>query len=140
MAKKIIEENDPASPEATQDELEKSRNVMTKVISEGVNPPLVDDVVEGTVIGIEKTGVYIDIPPFGTGIIYGREYINARDIIKKINIGDSVAGKVVGMSNKDGYIEISLKEARQALIWSEADDAIRDKKIFDLTSTEIIRN
>jgi ribosomal protein S1 len=50
----------------------------------------VDDVVEGKVIGIEKSGVYIDIPPFGTGIIYGREYINARDIIKKINVGDSV--------------------------------------------------
>jgi small subunit ribosomal protein S1 len=59
--------------------------------------------------------------------------MSARDIIKRINIGDSVAGKVVSVSNKDGYIEISLKEARQALIWSEAEDAIRDKKIYELT-------
>ena len=114
----------------------KKEGLMDKMLNSSANPPSIDDVIEGKVIGIEKSGVYIDIPPFGTGIIYGREYINARDIIKKINVGDSVAGKVVSLSNKDGYIEISLKEARQALIWSEAEDAIRDKKIFELPIQE----
>ena len=114
----------------------KKLSLMDKILENTGNPPSMDDVVEGTVIGIEKGAVYIDIPPFGTGIIYGREYINARDIIKKINIGDSVAGKVVSISNKDGYIEISLKEARQALIWSEAEDAIRDKKVYELAVAE----
>ena len=69
-----------------------------------------DDIVEGKVLAIDKLAVYIDIPPFGTGIIFGREYINARDIIKKINVGDTVAGKVVSVTNENGYIEISLKE------------------------------
>lgn len=114
----------------------KKVSLMDKIFDQTSNPPSIDDVIEGKVIGIEKAAVYIDMPPFGTGIIYGREYINARDIIKKINIGDSVAGKVVSLSNKDGYIEISLKEARQALIWSEAEEAIRDKKIFELTVQE----
>lgn len=114
----------------------KKESVMDKVLNASASPPSVDDVVEGTVIGVEKARVYIDVPPFGTGVIFGREYLNARDIIKKINVGDTVAGKVVSLSNKDGYIEISLKEARQALIWSEAEDAIRDKKIFELVVTE----
>jgi small subunit ribosomal protein S1 len=114
----------------------KKEGLMDKFLNDSQTPPSIDDVIEGTVLGIEKSAVYIDIPPFGTGIIYGREYINARDIIKKINVGDSVAGKVVSLSNKDGYIEISLKEARQALIWSEAEDAIRDKKIFELPILE----
>jgi len=60
-----------------------------------VQLPIIDDVIEGVVIGIEKSAVYIDIPPFGTGIIYGREYINARDIIKKINVGDGVAARLL---------------------------------------------
>jgi small subunit ribosomal protein S1 len=107
-------------------------DVMTKFITESANPPQVDDIVEGKVIGIEKSTVYIDIPPFGTGIIFGKEYISARDIIKKINIGDTVAGKVTSVNNPDGYFEISLKEARQALIWSEAESAIRDKTVFEL--------
>jgi len=92
--------------------------------------------VEGPVISIDKGAVFIDLPPFGTGIIYGREFINARDIIKKINVADIVAGKVVGIGGKEGYIEISLKEARQALIWSEAEAAIRDKQTFELLITD----
>lgn len=96
------------------------------------NPPSIDDLVEGPVISIDKGAVFIDLPPFGTGIIYGREFQNARDIIKKINVGDIVAGKVIDIGGKEGYIEISLKEARQALTWSEAEDAIREKRIFEL--------
>ncbi|MFZ2484745.1 MAG: S1 RNA-binding domain-containing protein [Minisyncoccia bacterium] len=100
------------------------------------NPPSIDDLIEGPVISIDKGAVFIDLPPFGTGIIYGREFQNARDIIKKINVGDTVAGKVVGIGGKEGYIEISLKEARQALIWSEAEVAIREKRIFELPITD----
>ena len=122
--------------DSSEEEIVKKAGVMDKILDSSQNPPSVDDVIEGKVLGIEKSAVYIDIPPFGTGIIYGREYINARDIIKKINVGDSVAGKVISLSNKDGYIEISLKEARQALIWSEAEEAIRDKKIFELPVQE----
>lgn len=99
-------------------------------------PPQVEDLVEGPVISIDKGAVYIDLPPFGTGIIYGREFINARDIIKRISIGDTVAGKVVGIGGKEGYIEISLKEARQAIIWNEAEEAIREKKVFELPITD----
>lgn len=106
--------------------------LMGKFFAESMTPPSVGDVIEGTVIGLDKSAVYVDLPPFGTGIIFGREYINARDIIKKINPGDAIAGKVVSLDNKNGYIEISLKEARQAIIWSEAEEAIKNKNVYEL--------
>ncbi|MFA6515016.1 MAG: S1 RNA-binding domain-containing protein [Candidatus Paceibacterota bacterium] len=99
-------------------------------------PPQVDVLIEGPVISIQKSSVYIDLTPFGTGIIYGREFINAKDIIKKINIGDVVKAKVVGTDNEEGYIELSLKEAKQALIWSEAEKAIKSKMTLELTIKE----
>ena len=111
-------------------------SIMGQVVTNTATPPSVEDVIEGPVISIDKGAVFIDLHPFGTGIIYGREFINARDIIKKINIGDTIAGKVVAMGGKEGYIEISLKEARQALIWSEAETAINEKRIFDLPITD----
>lgn len=114
----------------------KKDSLMGNLMSETPTPPSKDDLVEGKVIGIDKGAVYVDLPPFGTGIIYGREYLNARDIIKRISVGDTVAGKVVALDNEEGYIEISLKEARQALIWSEAEDAIRDKTVFELPVQE----
>ncbi len=109
---------------------------MSKFLDSSALPPQKEAIVEGTVLSIDKNSVYVDMPPWGTGVIFGREYVNARDLIKKINVGDKITGKVIGNDNKEGYIEISLKEAKQALIWSDAEEAIRDKKIYELAVTE----
>jgi small subunit ribosomal protein S1 len=111
-------------------------SLMGTLVAETATPPSLEDVIEGPVISVDKGAVYIDLHPFGTGIIFGKEFQNARDIIKKINIGDTVAGKVVGIGGKEGYIEISLKEARQALIWSEAEEAINGKRVYELAITD----
>lgn len=110
----------------------KKDSLMAKLIGNSANPPQVGDLVEGQVSAIEKAAVYIDLPPFGSGIIYGREYQNARDLVKKIQIGDKVTAKVVDAGNENGYIELSLREARQALIWNEAEIAIKEQKVFEL--------
>ena len=107
-----------------------------KILEKVDLPPQADELVEGSVILIQKSSVFIDLAPFGTGIIYGREFINAKDIIKKVNIGDIVKAKVVGVDNDEGYIELSLKEAKQALIWSEAEKAIKSKTTLELTIKE----
>ena len=91
-----------------------------------------EDIVEGTVVAIEKSALYVDLGIHGTGIIYGIEFMNARDVIKRINIGDIIKAKVILRENEDGYVELSLKEARQALIWSDAEAAIRDRRLLDL--------
>jgi len=115
---------------------EQKNTLMGRLVGVMKNPLMIGDLVEGPVIAIEKAQVYIDLTPFGTGIIYGREFMVARDVIKKINIGDVVAAKIVDMAHKEGYFELSLKEARQALIWNEADAAIKEKKVLDLPVKE----
>jgi small subunit ribosomal protein S1 len=94
--------------------------------------PMNDDVVEGPVIAIGRARVFVDLHPFGTGIIYGREYLSAREALKNTNVGDLITAKVVGIEKKEGYIELSLREARQALIWSEAEQAMQKKTPFEL--------
>ena len=98
--------------------------------------PVIGNVVEGTVSAIGRARVYVDLPPFGTGIIYGREFMNARDILRKVAIGDTIAAKVVEAENEDGYIELSLKEARQALIWADAEEAVKRGTVMSLTVKE----
>ncbi len=105
---------------------------LKELLDTSADAPQKDTLIEGPVISIEKSSVYINLAPFGTGIIYGREFINARDIIKKINIGDLVKAKIVETENEDGYIELSLKEAKQALIWSDAEKAIKNKTVLDI--------
>ena len=91
-----------------------------------------EDIIEGIIVAIEKSALYVDLGIAGTGIIYGIEFMNARDVIKRINIGDTISAKIVLRENKNGYVELSLKEARQALMWNDAEQAIKDKRIMDL--------
>ena len=115
---------------------EQQGTVMGKLIGTMKNPPMVGDLVEGPVISVDKAAVYVNLAPFGTGIIYGREFMTARDVIKKINVGDVIAAKIVDDAHPEGYFELSLKEARQALIWSEAEVAIKQHKALDLPVKE----
>lgn len=108
------------------------RRLMDEVLKGSPLPPEVGAIVEGTVIGKGKKTLYIDIPPFGTGIIFGKEYLNAKDIIKKVSIGDLVTAKVIETEGEDSYIELSLKEAKQAIIWGDAEKATKNKSQFDL--------
>lgn len=109
---------------------------MVKFIEQSPATPNIGDTVEGPVISIDKAAVYVDLAPYGTGIIYGREFTNARDIVRRINIGDKVAAKVVDVDNVEGYIELSLKEAKQAIIWNEAEEAIKNKTLIEVTVTD----
>ncbi|MBP6859955.1 MAG: S1 RNA-binding domain-containing protein [Candidatus Pacebacteria bacterium] len=96
-------------------------------------PPTAGDLVEGTIVALGRGRLYIDLPPFGTGLIYGREYLNAADVLRKANVGDTITAKVVDAAGRDGYIELSLKEARQAAIWGEAEQAIAAQTVYNLT-------
>ncbi|MDB5195195.1 MAG: binding protein small subunit ribosomal protein [Parcubacteria group bacterium] len=99
-------------------------------------PPRPGDLVEGTIIELVRGRLYVDLPPFGTGIIYGREYLNAADVLRKANPGDLITAKVVDPAGIEGYIELSLKEARQAAIWGEAEQAIAGQAVYNLTVEE----
>lgn len=99
-------------------------------------PPSAGDLVEGAIIAMNRGRVYIDLSPFGTGLIYGREYLNAADVLRKANQGDIISAKVVDPAGREGYIELSLKEARQAAIWGEAEAAILSQTPYSLIVEE----
>ncbi|HXK39372.1 MAG TPA: S1 RNA-binding domain-containing protein, partial [Candidatus Paceibacterota bacterium] len=122
--------------DSAEEVIEIPEGVMHTFAAQSQEPPLAGDITTGKVLALHKNSVFVDLHPFGTGIIYGREYANARDIIKNISIGDEVTGTIVDVNNEDGYVELSLKEARQALIWSEAEKAVKEKKQFDLIVKE----
>ena len=93
----------------------------------------VGDVVEGSVIAIDRSIVYIDLSPVGTGIIYGREFAVVKDILRKIKPQDTISAQVIDPETSDGYVDLSLKEARKAFVWNEAREAAESKRIYEVT-------
>lgn len=122
--------------EITPEEAARAKSPMNVLLDESPVPPKEGALVEGKVSAIGRARVYVELAPFGTGIIFGREFMNARDILRKVSVGDIIAAKVVDAGNEEGYIELSLKEARQALIWSDAEEAVKKQTIMSLPVKE----
>lgn len=133
----VTDKSSSVKPEVALNKVEsKSSSRMQDLLNDTPGLPQPDEVVEGTISAIGRAKIYIDLPPFGTGLIYGREFLNARDILRKVSIGDTIAAKVIDTDNEDGYIELSLREARQALIWSDAEKFVKTKQIMSLEVQE----
>ncbi|MBU1993070.1 S1 RNA-binding domain-containing protein [Patescibacteria group bacterium] len=81
--------------------------------------PRVGEIVEGSVIGVGRSSVYVDLGPVGTGIIYGQEFQEAKVILKNAKIGDKLMLKIVELENDDGYIELSATQAGRELNWDK---------------------
>jgi small subunit ribosomal protein S1 len=127
---------DRASISNTDEATTAVAGIMHTYVADSPEPPKEGDIVDGVVSAIGRARVYVEIAPFGTGLIYGREFMNARDILRKVSVGDAIAAKVVDVSNADSYIELSLKEARQALIWSDAEAAAKKQTVLSLMVKE----
>ena len=89
-----------------------------------VKPPKVGEIIEGKVIGKERQAMFLDLGNIGTGIIYGREFQEAKGELKNLKIGDSIFAKIVDLENETGYIELSVSQASNELIW----EGLKQKK------------
>ena len=136
MSATAVDEKVVIGAEEMEDTPVEKQGPMADLLNAAPERPKIDDVVEGPVVAVGRARVFVDLHPFGTGIIYGREYLSARETLKNVNIGDTITAKVVGDDNEEGYIELSLREARQALIWNEAETALQKKTVFELAITE----
>jgi small subunit ribosomal protein S1 len=82
-----------------------------------IKPPRIGDIVEGKVIGIGRSAVYVDLGVFGSGIIFGREFYEARSVLKGLKNGDTIFAKITDLENDEGYVELSLSQAANELNW-----------------------
>lgn len=77
----------------------------------------IGDLVEGTFIERGTKKAFFDLNHFGTGIVYGVEYLNAQDVLKTLTPGVKVLAKVLDSESDAGYVELSLTEADKQKSW-----------------------
>jgi len=87
--------------------------------NDALKPPKRGAIAEGKIIGMGKSSVFIDLGAWGTGIIYGKDFLEAKETLKKSKIGDKIIAKITELDNEDGYVELSLRGASQELAWKE---------------------
>jgi small subunit ribosomal protein S1 len=101
--------------------------------SNALKSPKIGEIIEGKMIGLKKGSVYVDLGAVGTGIIYGKEFYQSREILKDLKPGDTVFVKVTDFENDEGYIELSLSQAGQDLNWEKLKQAKENGDLVQVT-------
>ncbi|MBI5220927.1 MAG: 30S ribosomal protein S1 [Candidatus Liptonbacteria bacterium] len=86
-------------------------------------------VMEATFLKKTARTALFDLGRFGTGIVFGGEYLNARDTIRNLTAGDKVLAKVVAIDGEDGCIELSLSEAGRYRLWHQVQELMETGEI-----------
>jgi len=100
-----------------------------------IKPHRVGDVVEGKIIGIGRSAAYLDLGPQGTGVIYGREFLDEKSALKDATIGATVTAKIKDLDNEEGYVELSLREAGREMAWQKVKESMEKEENIMVTIT-----
>ena len=86
-----------------------------------IQPPRVGEVIEGEVVGTGRSAIYLSLGSFGTGIIYGKEFQEAKETLKGFKIGNKILAKIINLETEGGFVELSLREADEEIAWKKVE-------------------
>lgn len=92
--------------------------------------PKIGDEVSGKVIQIGHSVIYLDLKEQGAGIIYGKEFLNSKESLKKLEIGDTIHAKIIDFKNKDGYMELSVSDVQKKELWKDLKEKQKNNESF----------
>ena len=73
---------------------------LRKIKEEIICPPKIGEIVEGKIVASEPNALFLDLGFQGIGIIYGRAFYEAKDILKNLKIGDKLSAKITSWKMK----------------------------------------
>ncbi len=109
----------------------KSAESMQDLISKGVEIKVLKagDMVEGTLLSVGKNEVYVDLEGYGVGVVRGRELYDDEATLASLKPGDKIFVSVVDPENKDGIVELSLRQAGQERVWQTLKTKLEGKEV-----------
>ncbi len=87
-------------------------------------------VLEGEIINISLLSILVDLGPFGTGIIYPREFYDDPEKQRSLKPGHKVKVVILELENEEGLRELSLKRAQMKSAWQEVKEKYEKGEII----------
>ncbi|MDE5595185.1 MAG: S1 RNA-binding domain-containing protein, partial [Muribaculaceae bacterium] len=104
---------------------EKTREELTKTYDESLNTVKDKDVIEGTIIALNKREAVVNIGYKSDGIIPMSEFRYNPDV----KVGDVVEVFIENQEDKKGQLILSHKKARAARAWDRVNQALENDEI-----------
>ncbi len=86
------------------------------------------DMVDGTIISVTKNEVYLNLPGYGVGVVRGRELYDDQATLNSLKPGDTIEASVVETENREGNVELSLRQAGHERVWQKLRDFMESKE------------
>jgi len=94
----------------TMEDLLASEEESFKALSTG-------DAVEGSIVSINKNGIWLDLGRYGGGLVVGPEIKN-RSTVASLKVGDNITASVIETEFEDGNALLSLRKASKERTWT----------------------
>lgn len=115
----------------------KSSALMQSLLDkETFNIPKNGDVIEGKVIALKPSIIYLDLGNFKSGVILGSEIKKHPFEFRKVKLNDIITVKILSIDNEDGYVEVSLLKAGEEKAWQGLRDKMDKNEIIDALVTK----
>jgi small subunit ribosomal protein S1 len=114
-----------------------SAQTMAELLSSGAEIRVLKpgDIVEGTIISVTKNEVYLNLAGYGVGVVRGRELYDDQATLNSLKPGDVIEASVVETENREGNVELSLRQAGHERVWQKLRDLMESKEVI---STKIV--
>lgn len=126
------------APQVANAQIDESNNpkaqtaqTMQELITAGVDIKVLKpgDMVEGKLLSVGKNEVYVDLEGYGLGVVRGRELFDDQAILSNLNPGDKIFATVMEGENKEGVVELSLRQAGQERVWQTLREKMESKEV-----------
>jgi len=97
----------------------------------------VGDIVKGTILKVDPSGILVDIKYKADGLISPEELTEQAG--EQLKVGQVVDVMIVTLENKEGYVVLSKKQADYEVSWRLAADAFRAKKSLSGKVIQVVR-
>lgn len=102
---------------------------------ESIKQLTTSDVMEGKVISVRKNELWVDLGPYGVGLVPRREIGGMRTLKE----GDSVTASVVDPEIEEGYALLSLRKAAKDRGWDEISRILESGEAIEVTAYDANR-
>ncbi len=117
-----IEQKNPESEQSSKQVPEKKLDEYDKTFK----TYKIGDIIKGKVVSLSQTGALVDINYQTDG------FLNAEEISQtQINVGDTIEASIISLSNKEGYVELSVKKANAEKMWNKLYEAFSSKSLLE---------
>jgi len=102
-----------------------------------ISLPSIGSFVEGFILEKKERALYIDLSPYGTGIIQGVNYLETKSYIKKLEKGTKVLVKILDWNNEEGLIEMALQNLEKEKAWKRIKEMQKEDLTLPLLISEV---